>query len=262
MSARKKRAMSSEKAKRVRAEGHADAKLFAQSIGLKEDYQNDPKAKKDVIDKKGDSHSVKSGKKFWQIFLYSLSRFKNDNAFKAMNGIGQIMIDCITAIPLDKEEYNKDKNTYKQEISKYMLQLEEKLQETHMLRAFLEKSIFNGGEVNYLTIKYNDVFHIFYNTDVIDVLANNLEVSTSKAKARSRNGIPHQKVLLKLYNKNCGEIEMRNGENNHHREMKFRLHKLPITTLLTKSIGPKETYNENVMVYGKAIKKFLKKTNH
>jgi hypothetical protein len=37
---------------------------------LSNDYQNDVQAKKDVIDFNGDSHSVKSGKKRWQIFLY------------------------------------------------------------------------------------------------------------------------------------------------------------------------------------------------
>ena len=56
---RKKRAMSSEKARNVRAKGHKDAKSFAKLIGLNDDYQNDHQAKKDVIDQNGDAHSVK-----------------------------------------------------------------------------------------------------------------------------------------------------------------------------------------------------------
>ena len=46
-----------------------------------EDYQNDKKAKKDVIDPSGDAYSVKSGSKKWQIFLYGRNRFINDDGF-------------------------------------------------------------------------------------------------------------------------------------------------------------------------------------
>ncbi|MCE8159071.1 MAG: hypothetical protein I3270_01265 [Candidatus Moeniiplasma glomeromycotorum] len=73
---RKKRAFSPEKARQLRQQGHDIALLFAKSIGLNEDYKNDIKAKKDVIDPSGDSHSVKGGQKKWQIFLYGLSRFE------------------------------------------------------------------------------------------------------------------------------------------------------------------------------------------
>jgi hypothetical protein len=65
----KRKAMSKEKAQNVRAKGHEDAKSFAKLIGLDSDYQNDVKAKKDVIDLSGDAHSVKSGAKRWQLFL-------------------------------------------------------------------------------------------------------------------------------------------------------------------------------------------------
>ena len=251
----KKRAMTSGKARQVRAKGHADAKLFAKSIDLADDYQNDPKAKKDVIDKKGDSHSVKSGDGYWQIFLYSLRRFENDNAFKAMNGIGQIMIDCIKAIPKDKNHYQNNKSYYKQEISKNMIRLKDKLLEKYRLEAFLEKSIFNSGEVNYLTIKHLDKFHVFLNRDVIDVFSKNFMVSNSSSV---KGSIPNQKVIFKLDNKNCGEIEMRNGEKYHHKEMKFRLHKVAITELLISTFNVnKQNFNDQVIVYGNAIKKFI-----
>lgn len=78
---RKTRASSSDEARRYRQQGHDDALLFALAIGLSEDYKNDAKAKKDVIDPSGDSHSVKSGEKKWQIFLYRLNRFKSDPFF-------------------------------------------------------------------------------------------------------------------------------------------------------------------------------------
>mgnify|MGYP001604182323 CR=1 FL=1 len=64
----KKRSLSTEDARWVRQRGYNDALEFALAIGLPRDYQNDPQAKKDVIDKSGDAHSVKSGEKKWQIF--------------------------------------------------------------------------------------------------------------------------------------------------------------------------------------------------
>lgn len=95
----KKRGLSSEDARRVRQKGHDDALDFAIAIGLEHDYQNDAKAKKDVIDPSGDAHSVKSGKKKWQVFLYGLGRFENDETFQVMNGIGNLLADCINSFP-------------------------------------------------------------------------------------------------------------------------------------------------------------------
>ena len=83
----KKKAMTSEQARKVRQSGHDDAKEFANLIGLPTDYQNDPQAKKDVIDLLGDAHSVKSGAKKWQIFLHSPSRFERDIIFRRLNGL-------------------------------------------------------------------------------------------------------------------------------------------------------------------------------
>lgn len=76
----KKRGLDSEGARKVRQQGHDDALEFALSIGLNSDYQNDSKAKKDVIDPSGDGHSVKSGNKKWQIFLYGVNRFETDES--------------------------------------------------------------------------------------------------------------------------------------------------------------------------------------
>ena len=72
-----KRAMSSEQASKVKLKGHAREREFAKLIGLDDEYKNDKKAKKDVIDFNGDGHSVKSGA-WWQIFLYSANRIKSD----------------------------------------------------------------------------------------------------------------------------------------------------------------------------------------
>ena len=129
--------MTTEKARFVRAEGHKDALEFALSIGLGSDYKNNPQAKKDVIDLSGDAYSVKSGNKRWQIFLYRKNRFETDDAFQSMNGIGQLLIECIDVFPDSYEDYQKDKKFYKGKLRSLMKKLFEKFQEKRRVRTFL-----------------------------------------------------------------------------------------------------------------------------
>ena len=103
-----RKAMSTEKARQVRQQGHDDALEFARTIGVESDYRNNLKAKKDVIDGNGDTHSVKSGQKRWQIFLYRSSRLQSDDAFLSMNGVGQLLIDCLKVYPEKFTDYQKN----------------------------------------------------------------------------------------------------------------------------------------------------------
>jgi len=156
---RKKRAFTSEKARELRAKGHAVALYFAKLIGAEEVYKNDAKAKKGVVDLSGDSYSVKGGRKKWQIFLYSLSRFEED--FRTMNGIGELLINCINAFPESFDEYQKNKTKSKEKLRLHMVALADKLQDKHRLKDFVRKAMFNGGEVDYLAVFDNDKFHVF-----------------------------------------------------------------------------------------------------
>jgi hypothetical protein len=96
---RRSRASTSDRARAYRLAGHDNALAFALALGLGDDYRNDPTAKKDVIDPSGDAHSVKSGYKNWQLFLYGRNRFLTDDGFLALNGIGQLLVHCIDAFP-------------------------------------------------------------------------------------------------------------------------------------------------------------------
>ena len=80
-------------------------------------------------------------------------------------------------------------------------------QEKRRVRAFINKSMFNGGEVNYLTVKQDGNFHVFLNKDVVQIFADNVEVSNSLA--RSSGQIPEQKVIFKYEGINLAELEMR-----------------------------------------------------
>lgn len=250
---RKKRGLSSENARIIRQRGHNEAKEFALAIGLTSDYKNDVKAKKDVIDPSGDGHTVKSGKKKWQIFLYGLTRFKEDAGF-SMNGIRELLIECIKAFPLTFEKYQQDKDSAKQRLRIPMVKLAEKLQTRMLLKGFLDKSIFNSGEVDYLSVKYNELFHVFYYKDVLNVMCDNLEVCNSKAISSSH--VPEQKVLLRYKGINLGELEMRNDSPVHYRQVRFNMIIPKVMSLLFKEIPVTKKYSQRVLVYGHAGKRF------
>lgn len=253
---KKTRASSSEAARKYRQQGHDDALSFALAIGLDEDYKNDAKAKKDVIDPSGDAHSVKSGEKKWQIFLYGLNRFESDAFFRVMNGMGQLLIDCINAFPLSYEDYIKNKSEAKEKLRTYMVALAEKLQDKHRLRAFIGKSMFNGGEVNYLTVYQNNKFHVFWGKEVEQIMADNLIITNSQARIAGH--FPEQKVIFKYNGLNLAELEMRNDSPIHYREIRFNMYKPKAVGLLMSKITTVKNFNEKVIVYGDAIKHFGK----
>lgn len=245
------RASTSDNARKYRQQGYDDALLFALSIGLNEDYKNDAKAKKDVIDPSGDAHSVKDGHIKWQIFLYRASRFEE---FRAMNGIGELLIDCINSFPSNFYDYQKNKTEAKEKLRPHMVALADKLKDKYRLKAFISKSMFNDGEVNCLTVYDNNKFHVFWGKEVEQVMINNLEVTNSQA--RQAGQFPEQKVILRYAGTNLGEIEMRNDTVIHYREIRFNMIKQKAMKLLYSKITLKQNYNGGVIVYGEAIKHF------
>ena len=200
---------------------------------------------------------MKSGKKRWQIFLYSKSRFQTDDAFQSMNGVGQLLIKCLDIYPNTFDEYIKNKKKYKEFLRKPMKELCEKFNEKGILRTFLNKSIFNGGEVNYWTIKHNNKFHVFFNKDVIDTFSQFFQISNSIY--RKPGDTPEQKVLFKYKGKNLGELEVRNSDKkNHYREILFVMNKQKVLDLLFEKIKFSNHFNDKVLLYVKANKKFKK----
>lgn len=252
----KKKAMTSEKASYVKRKGHLDAREFAELLGIGKEYKSEPSAKKDVIDLKGYSYSVKSGEKKWQIFLYSKTRFEKDYTFKGMNGIGRLFLQCIESFPESRSGYLKNKKLYKIKLQKPMRKLCEKLKDKRLLAAFLDKSIFNSGEVDFLVIKEGEIFHVFWNRDVVDVLTKNYIAENSKA--RGKNQVAAQKVVFKVSDKTHGEIEMRNDSDIHYREIKFWLNRNLTLNLLKSEIKKVKKLIERIFLYGKAVNKLSK----
>ena len=255
MTKKRSRASSSEQAREYRQKGHKDARKFATLLGLDKDYQNDRKAKKDVIDPSGDAHSIKSGQKRWQIFLYGRKRFETDDGFQALNGIGSLLIHCIDAFPPNYEDYAKDKNPSKERLRTPMRELKDRFQRKALLRAFLMKSIFNGGEVDYLTVYHEEEFHVFLNRNVVDVMGKAFTVENSVA-ASGGESPSEQKVLFKHEGKNVGELEMRNDSQGHYQEVLFNMNKLRVIDLLFSKLEMTKQYSKEIFVYGDAGKKF------
>lgn len=248
-----KRGLSSDEARMIRQKGHDDAFEFAMLIGLENDYRNNQAAKKDVVDPDGDTHSLKSGNKKWQIFLYGKKAFEDD-VFQSMNGIGQLLIQCIQSFPSDFEEYKKNKNASKQKCRIPMRKLAELFQEKRRVRSFLNKSMFNAGEVNYLTVRHDNVYHVFSSKDVIKVFADAVTVENSKA--RSANQVSEQKVIFKYNGINLAELEMRNDSPIHYRQIRFNMMKPRMMSLLFDKIPLTSKFNKQIFVYGDANKKF------
>lgn len=249
-----RRGSSPEQARQRRLRGHDNARLFAQLIGMDEDYRNDPQAKKDVIDPSGDAHSLKSGQKKWQIFLYGRSRFETDDGFQALDGIGSLLIHCIDVFPPNFDDYRRDTQAAKELLRTPMRELRDRFQRKALLRAFLMKSIFNGGEVNYLTVLHEDRFHVFLNRDVVSVMGDKFEVENSQ-RAPGQDAPPEQKVIFRHEGRNVAELEMRNDSRSHYREVRFNMI-VPRAMEMLLSIEPQQAYSNDVVVYGGAIRTF------
>ena len=175
-----------------------------------------------------------------------------------MNGVGSLLIHCIDAFPPRFDDYAANKSDSKKRLQTPMRELKDRFQRKALLRAFLMKSIFNAGEVNYLTIFHDDQFHVYRNADVVRVMGEAFTVENSKA---ARKGDPpEQKVLFKYEGRNVGELEMRNDSRQHYGEVRFNMLKGPCVNLL-RNFRPSPfskmlAYSPEVIAYGKAAQTF------
>lgn len=255
----KKRAMTSEQASQKKIEGHKKESYFAELIGgeVNKGTQTD---KKDVIDKRHRTHSVKGGK-WWQIFLYAKSRLEKNTIFRGLRKLTDPMIGCLDVFPDDRGDYQSNKHEIKKALQIPMKELAQALQDDELLAAFLSKSLFNGGEVNYLSInrKGGTDFHVFAQEDVVKRLTKILEVDNSRG--RRKGEYDSQKVIFKAqYGDrllNVGEIEIRTDSNLHYKQIKCRFNGEKIFNLLKNSAAEIDEKIENrLFAYDRAIKTF------
>lgn len=257
-----RRAMTSEQASLKKISGHVNEYDFAELIGGKVNLGTHTD-KKDVIDQQHRSHSVKGGT-WWQIFLYARSRLLHNTIFRGIGNLADIMIQCIDAFPEDRSDYLENKRDAKIRLQEPMRLLKQEIEKPNIFPALLEKSIFNGGEVNYLSIlPYNLAntlpinekhFHVFSQSDVVSLLSTHLEIQNSKARGRGQ--MDDQKVIFRFDNKNLGEIEIRTDSNQHYKEIKWRVHAPSIFRILVAQLESATKGNQQISVYGRARRTF------
>ncbi|MFN3821137.1 MAG: hypothetical protein ACK4OO_02285, partial [bacterium] len=153
-------------------------------------------------------------------------------------------------------DYLRNKEWYKERLKRPMRELCQRLKEKRVLAAFIDKSMFNSGEVDFLVIRDENNYHIFWSKEVVDILTKNYEVENSKAKTKYQ--IDDQKVIFRFLGRTHGEIEMRNDSDAHYRQVKFWLDKKLTLKLLITQINKPQYFKSRIILYGKAIKKLSK----
>ncbi len=253
---RRTHAMSTEKAREVKLAGHEAEREFANLIG----GQIYPGTrKKDVIDSQNNIHSVKSGQKKWQIFLYGENRFRTSIGFLG----APYFLTCINSFPKNIKQYKINKTIFKKKLQtpmenlkKFLLAKEKNLFLHNNQLIFLQEAIFHSSEVDYLTIKEESIFHIFDAEEVIKIINNSVTLENSKANQTGQ--LNNQKVIFKLISSHntIGEIEMRNDSKVHYRQIKFWMDRKKTLQLLKEKIKPAKKKSNRIVTYGKSIKKF------
>ena len=167
-------------------------------------------------------------------------------------------------IPPNFGDYLKNKKAVKLKLQTHMRRLLAELTKPRMFEAFLDKSLFDGGNADYLSIFLGPshervetkVFHIFYKSDVVNVLSKDITPHNSKASHMGQ--VDDQKVTFKsaLHGRNVGEIEDRHDSPGHYREMKCRLNAKGVFDILVNKINGEKWFRPQVVTHGKAIKTF------
>ncbi len=258
----RRRAMSPVHASRVKTAGHRNERDFAALTGGQVNLGSHTD-KKDVIDSQHRSHSVKSGT-WWQIFLYGRERLRTNTIFQGLGQIADIMIDCIDAYPPDRADYLSNRRVAKLRLQPHMRRLLNELQKPKILKAFLDKALFDGGNADYLSMflgpastpKSQKHFHIFHKEEVVNALA--MDITLCNSKARNVHQMDDQKVTLfsNIHAKIIGEIEDRHDSDSHYREMKFRLNAEFVYKILIQYIPAGKRARPQVTTYGRAATLF------
>jgi len=274
------RGSSSDQATKYKKKGHKDEELFSALI---KGQVISGTGKADVIDSSKSTYSVKGGAKKWQIFLYGENRFIEDKGFHFSN-IGNFFLDSLNSFPKEYSLYKSDKEKAKKKLldfyelnnkkpilvedylqvignsnqylnSKILLmevnkKIKEVLSEKDNLKKFLMKSIFDGENVDFWSIKDNELFLVFDREEAVEVLSSSLTADLSKQTTGRQDDITlaGQKVLLKSKN-NVVEIEVRNDSDKHYRQIRFNMIREKTIDILKRYFNEKKIFNDKVRFY-------------
>jgi hypothetical protein len=244
----KKKSMSSEKASKVKKDGHSNEDDFTELLVGSLVKKGTGKA--DVVYKDW-SFSLKKICKRIQFALYS----KNSTNWLQTSPSSVLCKSCLDIYPKEYTEYNTNKPVYKEQLRSKMVLLKEHLSLSENLHEYLNLIIFKCGQVDFLVMKDVSGQYIYYNRDVLAAILENVEVTNSQV--RKEGDYPEQKVIIKCKNNkdkntNLIEIEIRNSGENHYAEMLCVCNRDTLFSLLNRVISETSTKN-NVVLKGKAV---------
>jgi len=198
--------MSSNQASKIKKGGHDKEREFATLIGGKQVGTN-CQIKEDVI-KDQTKFTAKAGKKRHQWFL------NGPDKLHEFGLLSELLLNIVKSCPPLREEYLDNTKKYKLSIAKAMLSARDKLStDKNLLLDLWKLSLFGKDKVEYLAILDRDVWHIFYEGDVILAIIDEIkDIKTSKANHRKQ--FDDQKITF--INSNglvMAEIEVRKSTN-------------------------------------------------
>ena len=243
----KSHGMNSEKARRVKIRGHNKEYLFAELIGGEVIKGTN---KIDIYGKDGKSYTVKGGSEVkgkagregrWQLFMFGRKRFEEEINFPAR----EIFIEILDSFPKSREEYDKNKNFYKERLKIPMAKLKSYLSNRFETHNFFSKAIFNF-KLDYLVIYHDDIFYVFDREEVLDIFDKEFEVI---------NNSTIQKVVFRYNGKIAIEIEVRKSEGKFP-SILLITNKMKIFNILLNNIKKFEKKTRNIYVYGEAQNSF------
>jgi hypothetical protein len=245
---RKRKAMSSAKASKVKKDDHSNEDDFTQL--LSGSVVKAGTGKTDVQYKDW-GFSLKKECKRIQFALYS----KNSKNWIETSPSAMLCKDCLTIYPEDYETYNTNKSHYKEMLREKMINLKNHLSIRENLREYLNLIMFKSGEVDFLVMKDWDTQHIYHANDVLNTLLDNVIVDNSRAI--KIGDVAEQKVIIKCKNEknnwtNLIEIEVRNSGSNHYAEMLCVCNRDNLFRLLETRIGETNQITPNVVLKGTA----------
>ncbi len=256
--------MESDEAQMKKVAGHTNEDDYAGILGGRV-TRGSHTGKTDVVDFNDGRHSVKSGKRSWQVFLYAESRLNSNTILQGIGNVATLLGDCLRVFPKDRETMLDNRDYYKQALQPPMRELSDEFQKENVFKAFWHKALFDG-EVEYLGIlppsfdpstarPADKHFHVFDSDEVIDIICANTGADTSKQYNKTQT--PAQKIIFpaKLKGKdrllNLGEIEIRVDPKN------YRLAKMWVRpdrafALLRDHLSPTGHPHSQITAYGKA----------
>lgn len=190
--------------------------------------------------------------------MYGRERFVSNTNFNELGNLCPLFIDCLDAFPDTYEQYTADKHAAKAKLQPAMRALLSEMRKETVLAPFLQKGLFDGDKVMYLTVSRNTKIaeqkehHVFHRSDVIKILS---RLNIENSKARTEGQYSDLKVLFKT-TKNVGEIEIRVDSAIHYRRMKWRFDGDLIFDFLCESLPPPNNPKPLIFTYGKASNSF------